>query len=211
MAWTYATLVQAVKDWTQNDETTFNANINQFIQNAEERILFSVDLDVFRKNQSGVTTAGNQYLAVPSDFLSPFSLSVTSGGSKQFLLNKDVEYLQEYNPTGTQGVPKYYALFDVNNFLLSPTPAAAYSVELHYYYKPLSIIQSGTSWLGDNAEEALLYATLFESYTFMKGEADILNVYNQRYTEAIGRLKNFGEGRENTDAYRDGLIRVRAT
>jgi len=211
MAWTYATLVQAVKDWTQNDETTFNANINQFIQNAEERILFSVDLDVFRKNQSGVTTAGNQYLAVPSDFLSPFSLSVTSGGSKQFLLNKDVEYLQEYNPTGTQGVPKYYALFDVNNFLLSPTPAAAYSVELHYYYKPLSIIQSGTSWLGDNAEEALLYATLFEAYTFMKGEADILNVYNQRYTEAIGRLKNFGEGRENTDAYRDGLIRVRAT
>lgn len=211
MAWTYATLVQAVKDWTQNDETTFNANINQFIQNAEERILFSVDLDVFRKNQSGVTTAGNQYLAVPSDFLSPFSLSVTSDGSKQFLLNKDVEYLQEYNPTGTQGVPKYYALFDVNNFLLSPTPAAAYSVELHYYYKPLSIIQSGTSWLGDNAEEALLYATLFEAYTFMKGEADILNVYNQRYTEAIGRLKNFGEGRENTDAYRDGLIRVRAT
>jgi len=211
MAWTYATLVQAVKDWTQNDETTFNANINQFIQNAEERILFSVDLDVFRKNQSGVTTAGNQYLAVPSDFLSPFSLSVTSGGSKQFLLNKDVEYLQEYNPTGTQGVPKYYALFDVNNFLLSPTPAAAYSVELHYYYKPLSIIQSGTSWLEDNAEEALLYATLFEAYTFMKGEADILNVYNQRYTEAIGRLKNFGEGRENTDAYRDGLIRVRAT
>jgi len=211
MAWTYGTLVQAVKDWTQNDETTFNANINQFIQNAEERILFSVDLDVFRKNQSGVTTAGNQYLAVPSDFLSPFSLSVTSGGSKQFLLNKDVEYLQEYNPTGTQGVPKYYALFDVNNFLLSPTPAAAYSVELHYYYKPLSIIQSGTSWLGDNAEEALLYATLFEAYTFMKGEADILNVYNQRYTEAIGRLKNFGEGRENTDAYRDGLIRVRAT
>ena len=211
MAWTYATLVQAVKDWTQNDETTFNANINQFIQNAEERILFSVDLDVFRKNQSGVTTAGNQYLAVPSDFLSPFSLSVISGGSKQFLLNKDVEYLQEYNPTGTQGVPKYYALFDVNNFLLSPTPAAAYSVELHYYYKPLSIIQSGTSWLGDNAEEALLYATLFEAYTFMKGEADILNVYNQRYTEAIGRLKNFGEGRENTDAYRDGLIRVRAT
>ena len=211
MAWTYATLVQAVKDWTQNDETTFNANINQFIQNAEERILFSVDLDVFRKNQSGFTTTGNQYLAVPSDFLSPFSLSVTSGGSKQFLLNKDVEYLQEYNPTGTQGVPKYYALFDVNNFLLSPTPAAAYAVELHYYYKPLSIIQSGTSWLGDNAEEALLYATLFEAYTFMKGEADILNVYNQRYTEAIGRLKNFGEGRENTDAYRDGLIRVRAT
>lgn len=211
MAWTYATLVQAVKDWTQNDETTFNANIDQFIRNAEERILFSVDLDVFRKNQTGFTTTGNQYLAAPSDFLSPFSLSVVANGSKQFLLNKDVEYLQEYNPTGAQGVPKYYSLFDVNNFLLAPTPAAAYPVEIHYYYKPLSIIQSGTSWLGDNAEEALLYATLFEAYTFMKGEADVLNTYNQRYAEAISRLKNFGEGRENTDAYRDGLIRVRAT
>jgi hypothetical protein len=210
MAWTYATLVQAVKDWTQNDETTFNSQIDTFIRNAEERILFSVDLDVFRKNQTGATTLANKYLGVPSDFLSPFSLAVTANGSTQFLLNKDVEYLQEYNPTGTQGVPKYYALFDVNNFILAPIPDAAYQVELHYYYKPLSIIQSGTSWLGDNAEEALLYATLFEAYTFMKGEADVLNVYNQRYTEAISRLKNFGEGRENTDAYRDGLIRVRA-
>lgn len=211
MAWTYATLVQAVKDWTQNEETDFNANIDQFIRNAEERILFSVDLDVFRKNQIGVTTAANPYLAAPSDFLSPFSLSVTANGSKQFLLNKDVEYLQEYNPTGAQGVPKYYSLFDVNNFLLAPTPSAAYAVEIHYYYRPPSIIVTGTSWLGDYAEQALLYATLFEAYTFMKGEADLLNVYNQRFAEALTRLKNFGEGRENTDAYRDGLIRVRPT
>lgn len=211
MSWTYATLVQAVKDWTENDETTFNSQIDNFIRNAEERILFSVDLDVFRRNQTGTLTQNYPYLAVPSDFLSPFSLSVTAAGSKQFLLNKDVEYLQEYNPTGATGVPKYYSLFSVNYFLLAPTPNSAYDVELHYYYKPPSIIQTNTSWLGDNAEEALLYATLFEAYTFMKGEPDILNTYNQRYTEAISRLKNFGEGRENTDAYRDGLVRVRAT
>jgi hypothetical protein len=211
MAWTYATLVQAVKDWTQNDETTFNSQIDNFIRNAEERILYSVDLDVFRKNVSGTTTSGNKYLAVPTDFLSPFSLAVTVNGSTSFLLNKDVEYLQEYNPTGTTGTPKYYSLFDINNFILAPVPAGNYAVEMHYYYKPASIVQTGTSWLGDNAEQALLYATLFEAYTFMKGEQDLLNVYNQRYAEALTRLKNFGEGRENTDAYRDGLIRVRAT
>ena len=211
MAWTYATLVQAIKDWTQYDETTFNSQIDNFIRNAEERILYSVDLDVFRKNVSGTTTSGNKYLAVPTDFLSPFSLAVTVNGSTSFLLNKDVEYLQEYNPTGATGTPKYYALFDINNFILAPVPAGNYVVEMHYYYKPASIIQTGTSWLGDNAEQALLYACLFEAYTFMKGEQDLLNVYNQRYAEALTRLKNFGEGRENTDAYRDGLIRVRAT
>ena len=211
MAWTYATLVQAVKDWTQNDETTFNSQIDNFIRNAEERILYSVDLDVFRKNVSGTTTSGNKYLAVPTDFLSPFSLAVTVNGSTSFLLNKDVEYLQEYNPTGTTGTPKYYSLFDINNFILAPVPAGNYAVEMHYYYKPASIVQTGTSWLGDNAEQALLYATLFEAYTFMKGEQDLLNVYNQRYAEALTRLKNFGEGRENNDAYRDGIIRVRAT
>ena len=211
MAWTYATLVQAIKDWTQYDETTFNSQIDNFIRNAEERILYSVDLDVFRKNVSGTTTSGNKYLAVPTDFLSPFSLAVTVNGSTSFLLNKDVEYLQEYNPTGSTGVPKYYALFDIDNFILAPVPAGNYAVEMHYYYKPASIIQTGTSWLGDNAEQALFYACLFEAYTFMKGEQDLLNVYNQRYAEALTRLKNFGEGRENTDAYRDGLVRVRAT
>lgn len=211
MAWTYATLVQAVKDFTQNDETSFNQNMDTFIRNAEERILYSVDLDVFRKNVSGSTTAGNKYLAVPTDFLSPFSLAVTVDGSTNFLLNKDVEYIQEYNPSGTQGVPKYYALFDINSFILGPIPAGVYPVELHYYYKPESIVDTGTSWLGDNAEQALLYGTLFEAYTFMKGEQELLNVYNQRYAEALTRLKNFGEGRENTDAYRDGLVRVRAT
>lgn len=211
MGWTYATLVQAVKDFTEYDETTFNNNIDTFIRNCEERILFSVDLSVFRKNDTGNCTAGSKYLTVPPDFLSPFSLSVNDGTTTTFLLNKDVEYLQEYNPTGITGVPKYYAIFDVDNFILAPVPASAYSVELHFYYRPASIVDTGTSWLGTNAEQAMLYGTLFEAYTYMKGETDLLNLYNQRFAEALTRLKNYGEGREDTDAYRDGLIRVKAT
>lgn len=210
MGWTYATLVQAIKDFTQYDETTFNDNIDTFIQNAEERLLYAADLEYFRKNQTGTLTSGNKYLAVPADYLSPFSLSVTVSGSKIFLLMKDVEYLQEYNPTGATGSPKYYALFDVNNFILAPVPADNYSVELHYYYKPQSIITANTTWLGDNAQQALLYGCLVEAYTFMKGEPDLLNLYNQRFNESLSRLKNYGEGRENEDAYRDGLIRVKA-
>lgn len=210
MGWTYTTLVQAIKDFTQYDETTFNNNIDTFIQNAEERLLYAVDLEVFRKNQTGFMTLGNKYLSVPSDYLSPFSLSVTASGSQNFLLMKDVEYLQEYNPTGATGVPKYYALFDVDNFLIAPVPAAGYPVELHYYYRPESIVTAGTTWLGDNAQQALLYGCLVEAYTFMKGEPDLLNLYNQRFNESLSRLKNYGEGRENEDAYRDGLVRVKA-
>jgi len=210
MAWTYATLVQAIKDFTQYDETTFNDNIDTFIQNTEERLLYAVDLEVFRKNQTGTLTASNKYLAVPTDYLSPFSLSVTVSGSTSFLLMKDVEYLQEYNPTGATGSPKYYALFDVDNFILAPVPASNYSVELHYYYRPESIVTAGTTWLGDNAQQAMLYGCLVEAYTFMKGEPDLLNLYNQRFNESLSRLKNYGEGRENEDAYRDGLIRVKA-
>jgi hypothetical protein len=150
-------------------------------------------------------------MAVPSDFRAPLGMSVFVNGVRSFLLNKDVEYLQEYNPTGAQGTPKYYALFDINNFLLSPTPNAALTVELHYWYSPESIVTAGTTWIGDNAEQALLYGTLFEAYTYMKGEPEILNLYNQRFAEALTRLKNYGEGREDTDAYRDGLIRIKAT
>ena len=211
MAWTYATLVQAIKDWTQYDETSFNDNIDTFIQNAEERILFAVDLTVFRKNQTGNVSTGNKYLAVPDDYLSAFSLSVTSSGSQNFLLQKDVEYLQEYNPTGATGVPKYYAVFDINTFLLAPVPNDDYSVELHYYYRPASITSGGddtSTWIGDYAQEALLYGSLIEAYTYMKGEADLIGQYDKRFNEALARLKNYGEGREDVDAYRDGLIRV---
>jgi len=210
MGWTYTTLTQAIKDWTENDETTFNDNIVYFVQNAEERIFYSVDLEAFRKNQSGTMTASNKYLAAPSDFLAPFALSITASGSKSFLLNKDVEYLQEYNPSETTGVPKYYALYDQDYFLIAPVPDSSYAVELHYFYRPISITTDTTTWLGDYAEDALLYGSLVEAYTFMKGEADLLNLYNQRFIEALTRLKNYGEGRENIDAYRDGLIRVKA-
>lgn len=211
MAWTYATLVQAIKDWTQYDEQSFNDNIDTFIQNAEERILFAVDLTVFRKNQTGNTSTGNKYLTVPDDYLSAFSLSVTASGSQAFLLQKDVEYLQEYNPTNATGVPKYYAVFDINTFLLAPVPADNYSVELHYYYRPASITSGGsstTTWIGDYAQEALLYGSLIEAYTYMKGEPDLIAQYDKRFNEALARLKNYGEGREDVDAYRDGLIRV---
>jgi len=210
MAWTYATLTQAIKDFCEYDEQSFNSNIPTFVRNCEERLLYLVDLDYFRRNATTNAIPGNKYLGLPSDFLSPFSFAVTASGSQTFLLNKDVEYLQEYNPDGVTGVPKYYAMFDTNNLLLSPTPASAYPVEMHYYYKPPSIVDVGTTWLGDNAEQAMLYGSLFEAYTYMKGDADILNLYSQRFTEAVQRLKNFGEGRENVDAYRDGLIRVKA-
>lgn len=208
MAWTYATLVQAIKDWTQYDETSFNDNIDTFIQNAEERILFAVDLTVFRKNQTGNVSSGNKYLAVPGDFLSAFSLSITANGSQSFLLQKDVEYLQEYNPTGATGVPKYYGLFDINTFILAPVPNSNYSVELHYYYRPASITTGATTWIGDYAQEALLYGCLIEAYIYMKGEETLIAQYDKRFNEALDRLKNYGEGREDIDAYRDGLIRV---
>ena len=213
-AWTYATLVQAIKDFTQYDETTFNTNIPTFIQNTEERILFAVDLTTFRKNQTGTLTSANKYLAVPSDYISSFSLSITSSGSKIFLLQKDVEYLQEYNPTDAEGVPKYYAIFDINTFTLAPVPSSALAVELHYYYRPQSLTDtsgSTTTWISQYAQEALLYGSLVEAYIYMKGEADLIALYDKRLNEALARLKNFGEGREDVDAYRDGLIRVKAT
>jgi len=213
MAWTKDTLVQAIKDFTQYSETSFNDNINTFIQNAEERILFAVDLTVFRKNQTGSLTLNNKYLTVPSDYLSAFSLSVTANGSTNFLLQKDVEYLQEYNPTGATGVPKYYAVFDINTFLVAPVPAASYSVELHYYYRPQSLTAtsgSQTTWISNYAQEALLYGSLIEAYIYMKGEQDLIGLYDKRFNEALARLKNYGEGREDVDAYRDGLIRVKA-
>jgi hypothetical protein len=102
-------------------------------------------------------------------------------------------------------------LFDASNFLIAPIPDSSYSVELHYYSRPASIVTAGTSWLGTNAETAMLYGSLVEAYTFMKGDADLLNQYSQRFVEAVARLKNYGEGRENIDAYRDGLVRTKVT
>ncbi len=214
MTYTLTTLKQAIQDYTENDETTFVNNLNNFIKNSEERILKLVDLDYFRKNVSAATSANNKFLALPTDFLASFSLSIVSSGSNEFLLHKDVNFLQEFAPDPTSTAkPRFYSIFDVDNLILAPTPDQAYNVELHYYYRPesITISSSGESWLGTNAPDALLYACLLEAYTFMKGEPGVLQLYQQRFTEAVQRLKNYGEGRENTDAYRSGLVTVRQT
>jgi len=214
MAYNLTTLKQAIQDFTENSETTFVNNLDNLIQNAEDRILRLVDLDYFRKNVTANFTSGNKYLNVPSDYLASFSLALTnaSGGS-EFLLMKDVNFLQSYTPDPTvTGTPKYYGLYDIDNFIVAPTPDSNYAVELHYFYRPASITGSaGTSWLGENAPDCLLYGCLVEAYTFMKGEQDLLQLYERRFVESIGRLKNYGEGVENTDAYREGLVRVRKT
>ena len=213
MSFTLTTLKQSIQDWTDNDETTFVNELDFIIKNAEERIFKVVDLDYFRKNVTGSMSSGNQFLQKPSDYLASFSLSFVNASSENvFLLQKDVNFIQEYSPNpSTTGTPKYYASYDVDNYIVGPTPDSNYTVELHYFYRPASITtdDSGTTWISENASDALLYACLVEAYTFMKGEADMLQLYSQRYGEAISRLKVYGEGQENSDAYRDGLPRVR--
>lgn len=215
MSYTFTTLKQAIQDYTQNSETTFVSNLNSFITNAEERLLKLIELDYFRENASASMTSGNQYLSMPADYLASFSLSFTNAsGEKVFLLQKDVNFLQSFNPNpSTTGEPRYYSTFDVDNFILAPTPNDDYAVELHYYYRPQSITVTtdGTSWFGTNAPDALLYGSLIEAYTFMKGEADVMAMYQNRFVEAAQRLKNYGEGVENTDAYRTGLVRIPKT
>jgi hypothetical protein len=210
MTYTYSELKQAIQDYTENDETTFVNNLDNFIQNTEERILKGVQLTVFRKNVSGSATTGNQYLAAPSDFLAPYSMSVVNGSNKEFLLYKDVNFLQSYNPnSASTGTPKYYGYFDVDNFILAPTPDADYTVEIHYLYRPASLTaqgDSGTTWLSQNAPVTMLYGSLVEAYTFMKGEPDVIQNYAQQFVNSLGQLKNYGEAIEDTDAYRTGLI-----
>ena len=209
MSFTYAGLKTAIQNFTENTETTFVDTLDTFIKTAEERILKAVDLEYFRKNATASMTSGNQYLATPSDFLAAFSVSITNSSSKEFLLQKDVNFVQEFNPnSSTTGVPKYYARFDNTNFIIAPTPDAAYVTEVHYYYRPTSLTSgstSGTTWLSTNAPNTLLYGALVEAYTFMKGEQDVMAMYDKRFMESLARLKDLGEARENTDAYRRGL------
>lgn len=211
MSFTYAELKQAIQDYTENDETTFVNNLPVFIRQAEERILKNVQLNLFRKNVNGTMTSGNKYLAAPSDFLAPFSLSfIDSNSEHKFLLFKDMDYVQSFNPNpATTGDPRFYAVFDVDNFILGPTPNASSTVELHYFYRPVSLTagsDSGTTWLSENAELAMLYGCLIEAYTFMKGEQDMQGLYQQRFVEAIAGLKQFGEAKEVTDEYRVGRV-----
>jgi hypothetical protein len=209
MSYTYASLKTAIQDFAENTETSFVTHLPDFIQAAEDRIFKLVDLEVFRKNATSALTSSDPYLSVPSDYLSAFSLSITRDSAKEFLLQKDVNYLQEYNPNpATTGVPKYYAFFDIDNFILAPTPNSNYAVELHYYYRPASLTagaDSGTTWLSDNAPNALLYGSLVEAYIYMKGEQDVLGMYEKQFQEALSRIKDLAEARENSDAYRRGL------
>jgi hypothetical protein len=209
MSFTYSTLKTAIQNYTENDETTFTNNLSVFIKNAEERILKNAHLSLFRKNVTGSMTSSNQYLGCPSDFLAPFSLSYTSSSVKSFLDFKDVNFIQTFNPnSSTTGSPRYYAQFDVDTFIIGPTPDSSYTSELHYFYRPASLTagdDDGTTWLSINATQGILYGSLIEAYTFMKGEADLLQDYEKRFAEAMVSIKMLGESREVTDEYRSGM------
>ena len=220
----YAQLFETIKGYVENDfpntswtdstgsgtvTLTSTEQINTFIQQAEQRIFNTVQLLDLRKNVTGNVTSGNKYLSVPTDWLANFSLAVIDGdGNYEYLLNKDVNFIRQAypNPNDT-GLPYCYAYFDENSYILGPTPDDDYAVELHYFYYPPSIVTAGTSWLGDNFDSALLYGSLLEAYTFMKGEQDIIAGYQKRYEEAMGLLKQLGDGKNRQDMYRSGQVR----
>jgi hypothetical protein len=188
---------------------TSDEQVDTFIEQAEQRIFNSVQFPNFRKNQTGTLTADNKYLEAPVDFLASYSLAVITGGSYEYLLNKDVNYIRAAYPSPTDtGLPRYYAQFDNNTFIVGPTPDAAYTVELHYFHYPESITTAGTTWLGDNFDSALLYGSLSEAAAFMKAEADVLANYAKRYEEAMILAKRLGDGMERRDAYRSGQVRM---
>ena len=216
----YTQLSANIQAYTENTETNFVAEIPVFVQQAEQRIYNNVQFPSIRKNVTGATSANNKYLGCPSDFLAVYSMAVIDAdGVYEYLLNKDVNFIRQAYPQPTDtDIPKYYALFgsqtnDVNEltFILGPTPNATYSVELHYYYYPESIVTAGTSWLGDNFDSVLLYGSLVEAYTYMKGEADMMALYNQKYMEALALAKRLGDGMERQDAYRSGQFRQAVT
>jgi len=226
----YTELVDAIKGYAENDfpdtvgsgSLTSAEQIAIFVQNAEERIYNSVQIPAIRKNVTGTATSGNKYLQIPNDWLSTFSLAVVcngpttlpdgrvfASGDYVYLLNKDVNFIREAFPSQTDtGLPQYYAVFDYNSFILGPMPNSNYSMELHYFYYPQSIVTAGTSWLGDNFESVLLYGSLLEAAAFMKSDKDVLDNYTTRYNEALLLLKMLGDGKDRQDAYRSGQVRV---
>ena len=215
---TYSELVTQIQNYM---ETTFSTtNVDNFIKQAEQRIYNSVQIPSLRRNSTGLTTANNKYLQCPSDFLSVYSMAVVNDdGDYEYLLNKDVNYIRQVYPSPTYAaIPKYYALFGPDysaprelTFILGPTPDAIYTVELHYFYYPESIVTAGQSWLGDNFDSALLYGALVEGYTFMKGEADVMAAYETKFKEALMQLKRLGDGLERGDAYRDGQVKYKVS
>ena len=219
----YAQLFETIKGYVENDfpstqftdstgatgTFTSKEQIDTFIEQAEQRIFNSVQFPNFRKNQTGTLSPSNQYLEAPPGFLASYSLAVITNDSYEYLLNKDVNYIRAAYPNPTvEGIPKYYAQFDDNTFILGPTPDVAYTVEMHYFFYPESIVTAGTTWLGDNFDSALLYGALVEAYTYMKGEADIVAAYNKRYEEAMILAKRLGDGMNRRDAYRSGQVRM---
>tara|TARA_R100001015_G_C4602700_1_gene157677 strand:+ start:425 stop:1114 length:690 start_codon:yes stop_codon:yes gene_type:complete len=208
MSFTYATLKTAVQDYCETAETTFVNTLPTFIKEAEERILKNVEMPVFRKNQTGSVSSGNTYLATPSDFLAPYSLAVSSSSVYSYLLFKHVSFIRDYTPNAsTTGLPKYYALFDDDTFIIAPTPDSTYTVELHYKYRPDSLTagaDSGTTWLSDNAPDALLYGTLVEAATFLKTPDEVI-LYQQRFDRALQALANMGEGYGKRDEFRSDI------
>lgn len=203
----YTELKTNVQDITEN--TFSDAQLAMFTQQAEQKIYNTVQIPALRRNQTGTLTAGNSYLATPSDYLYTFSLAVVDGdGDYTYLLNKDVNFIREaYPAASSSGVPKHYANFNDTAFLLGPTPNAAYTVELHYGYYPESIVTAGTTWLGDEFDSALLNGALIEAIRFMKGEPDLVTMYEKLYTLSIGLLKNLGDGKLRSDTYRSGQVR----
>ena len=211
MSFTYSTLKTAVQDYLESTESSFVTNLPTFITTTEERILKNVQLDNFRKNVTGHASKDNTYLATPSDFLSPFSLAVIDSSSNyNYLLLKQVSFIRDFTPNAsTTGLPKYYSEFDDNSFLLAPTPDSAYDVELHYYYRPASLTTTTgieTTWLSENAPNAMLYGCLVEACTYLKNY-EAIPTYEQKFQEALLGLKNLGEGKSTRDRYRYDEIR----
>jgi len=217
----YTALSNAIQAYTENTEADFVANIPVFVTQAEERIFNSVQFPSLRSNVTGVMTTNNKYLQCPTDFLAVYSLAViNASGEYEYLLNKDVNFIRQAYPKPTDtGIPRYYALFGPRSdnaaeltFILGPTPDAAYGAELHYFFYPPSItVAPFTSWLGDNFDPVLLYASLVEAYTYMKGEPDMMALYNGKYQEALALAKRLGDGMERQDAYRSGQYRQAVT
>lgn len=212
----YTQLSAALVAYTENTSQDFVDNISTFVKQAETRIYNTVQLTSLRRNVTGVLTAGNKYLQAPTDFLSVFSLAVVdASGNYEYLLDKDVNFIRAAYPSASAtGLPKFYAIFGPRSddaaelsFILGPMPDDDYEVELHYFYYPESIVTAGNTWLGDNFDPVLLYGSLVEAYTYMKGEQDLINLYNQKYMEALATLKQLGDGKQRQDAYRSGQVR----
>lgn len=211
MAFTYATLVDTIYGYLQTDSGGIpTADMNTIIRQAEQRIYYEVQIPVLKKNVTGNLTQGNRYLTTPSDYLATYSIAVNNNGVYEYLLPKEVAFLREAYPSvATTGVPRYYAIFDNDTFLIAPPPNASYEVELHYFYEPASIVdQTSGTWLSENAENTLLYSCLVEAYTYLKGEQDLISLYLGRYKESLEALKIIGEGRNRSDTYRNSEPRL---